>query len=352
MKILIIQQKMIGDVLTTSILFEALKAEYPNSQLHYAINSHTFPVVEHNPFIDQFKFITPEMENSKIEFYNFLKTIKQEQYDAVIDVYSKFSSNLISKFSSAKIRISKYKWYTKPFYTHTFKESNSPITNAGLAIENRLQLLHPLVKTIPKTIQPKVYLTDSEIENAKHLLNTANINTSAPLFMISVLGSGPTKTYPLHYMSELIDRIVEETKGQILFNYIPKQEAEAKTVFDCCQEQTKNHVFFDVFGRSIREFLAITKHCDALIGNEGGAVNMAKALNIPTFTIFSPWILKEAWNMFEDGNTHVSIHLKDVKPDLYTGKSLKAMRKEVKMLYDTFKPELIIPKLDNYLEQF
>ena len=342
---------MIGDVLTSGILFEALKSEYPNSELHYAINSHTFPVVEHNPFIDQFKFITPEIEKSKVEFRNFLKSIKQEEYDAVIDVYSKFSSNLITKYSKAKLKISKYKWYTNFIYTHTYKELNKPKTNAGLAIENRLNLLEPLVKSVPSVVQPKVYLKEEEIESAKQLLIDSNINLSKPLFMISVLGSNDSKTYPFSQMAILIDEIVSNTDGQILFNYIPKQVEDAQKVFDYCNENTQKHIYFDVFGRSIREFLAITKHCDALIGNEGGAINMAKALSISTFTIFSPWIMKEAWNMFEDGRTHVSVHLKDVKPDLYEGKSLKAMKKDVNSLYEFFTPDLILPKLYVYLKQ-
>ena len=53
MKVLVIQQKMIGDVLTSSILFEAIKIEHPSAELHYLINSHTVPVVENNPFVDK-----------------------------------------------------------------------------------------------------------------------------------------------------------------------------------------------------------------------------------------------------------------------------------------------------------
>jgi heptosyltransferase-2 len=59
MKVLIIQQKMIGDVLATSVLFEAIKQKYPKAKLHYVLNSHTYPVVEHNPFIDKFHFFYP-----------------------------------------------------------------------------------------------------------------------------------------------------------------------------------------------------------------------------------------------------------------------------------------------------
>src|SRR5690606_16332543 len=103
MKILIIQQKMIGDVLTSSILFEALRLKYPNAQLYYLINEHTFPVVQNNPFIDHFIFFTPVIEKSKIKLFKLAKKIRQEKFDIVIDAYCKLSSNLISAFSGAKI---------------------------------------------------------------------------------------------------------------------------------------------------------------------------------------------------------------------------------------------------------
>jgi heptosyltransferase-2 len=352
MKILIIQQKMIGDVLTTSILFEAIKAEYPDATLHYVINTHTFPVVKNNPFIDKFLFVTPEIEKSKGKFIAFLKVIKNENYDAVVDVYSKLSSNLMVKFSKANIKISKKKWYSSQFYTHTFKDAKVAKTNSGLAIENRLQLLKPLCDTIPQTVKPKVYLTSDEIEKAKQYLQDAKIDFTKPLFMISVLGSGENKTYPLPYMAKIIDEIVNVTEGQILFNYIPNQIKDAETVYNLCNLKSQNHIRLDVFGKNLRDFLAITHHCNALIGNEGGAVNMAKALDVPTFTIFSPWILKEAWNMFENGTTNVSVHFKDVKPEHYEGKSLKEAKQNSHALYQTFTPDLITDKLKSYLKQF
>ncbi len=352
MKILIIQQKMIGDVLTTSILFEALKEEHREAELHYVVNANTLPVVENNPFIDQFLVVTAEMQSSKYKFLDFLKSIKLEKYDAVIDVYSKISSNLITKFSKADIKISKHKWHTAHYYTHTFKESETPKTNAGLAIENRIQLLKPLCKNVPKPIRPKIYLTSEEKSKAQQFLTKNGIDLSKSLFMISVLGSGETKTYPPKYMAELLDCIAVETKGQILFNYIPNQLAEAEAVYKLCKTETKKQIFFNVFGKNLRDFLAITSSCNALIGNEGGAVNMAKALQLPTFTIFSPWIKKEAWVMFDDDVKNVSVHLKDFRPDLYQDKTMKVMKKNVDSLYNQFQPQLIVPKLKDFLNQF
>ena len=346
MKVLIIQQKMIGDVLTSSILFELLKKHQPNYELHYLVNESTYPVVANHPYIDKFHIVTRNIERSKLEFFHFLKMIKAERYGIVIDVYSKYSSNLITLFSKAEVRISKYKWYTSFIYSHLIQESKSKQTHAGLAIENRIRMLQAL--GIPFEItKPKVYLTQNEIDQAKALLKSHGIDLSKTLCMVAILGSSPVKTLPYPQMAKIIDTIVETTGGQVLFNYIPKQYPEALKVYKHSKKSTQSHIHFEVYGKNLREFLALTHHCDALIGNEGGATNMAKALGKPTYTIFSPWIEKEAWNLFDDGVKNISVHLKDYKPELYKDISkLKEVKPKTSAFYeqlrlDLFKKELV-----------
>lgn len=351
MKILVIQQKMIGDVLTTSILFEALRTKYPKAELHYLVNSHTFPVVDNNPFIDEFVYFTKEIESSKTKLYSFLKDIKAIKYDIVIDVYGKLSSNLISFFSKAKIKISIQKSYSSFLYTHTYKDSKTAKTNAGLAIENRMQLLQPIINESLSPIQPKIYLTDAEIEKTKSFLINNKIDLDQPLIMIGVLGSDLSKTYPFDYMAVVLDHIVEtRPNAQLLFNYIPKQLEDAKAIFNFCKPKTKQAILLNVYGKSLRDFICITHFCDALIGNEGGAVNMAKALNTPTFTIFSPWINKAAWSLFENGTTNISTHLKDTNPELYNNITYKDVKKDNSSFYKAFKPEFIKEKLTGFLK--
>lgn len=351
MKILVIQQKMIGDVLTSSILFDALREKYPNADLHYLINSHTYPAVENHPFIDKFIFFTPKIESSKIALLKFAKSIKRKNYDVIIDVYSKISSNIITLFSGAQTKISYYKSYTTSMYHHNVKRLNHTDENCGLSIVNRMQLLEPLGINF-KSIKPKIYLTDAEINDAKQLLSANNISLNKPLFMIGVLGSGPNKTYPLDYMAKVIDDIVQTTNGQIIFNYIPTQLTEAQAIYEACKPETRQQIYFHVFGKSLRSFLALTSLCNAVIGNEGGAINMAKALNIKTFAIFAPWIDKQTWSIFEEAGINESVHLKDFKPELYAGKVEKDMKDEAKKMYPQFKPELFKAKLVNFLESF
>ncbi|WP_299439890.1 glycosyltransferase family 9 protein [uncultured Aquimarina sp.] len=350
MKILVIQQKMIGDVLTSTIICEALAKEYPDATIDYLVNSNTKPVILENPFFNNVIEFKNEYRDSKKAFYFFLKEIKKSKYDLVIDAYGKLESNLISYFSKAPKKISFYKWYTQFLYSKVIHRKPEPITNASIAIENRLRLVYSEEKIATHIIQPKIFLTEEEKNTSKSYLQDNGITSETPLIMISVLGSEMRKTLPFDYMAKVIDEIVATSSGNILFNYIPSQEKDAKAIYDLTTKNTQKHIHFNVFGKSLREFIAILSHCNVLIGNEGGAVNMAKALDKPTFTIFSPWIIKKDWNMFEDGTKHDSVHLYDTKPELYGDKTPKEMKHKALELYKNLSSELIIPKLRSYLQ--
>lgn len=350
-KILVIQQKMIGDVLATTIVCNNLKAIFRDSEIHYLIYPFTKPVVENNPNIDKVIFFEDAFRKSKKALLKFLVLIRRQKYDIVIDAYGKLESNLIVGMSGAKVKIGFYKPYTSFLYTKTYREFSLPKTEAGLAIDNRMQLISAFAGRNGRPVlddRPKIFLTDDEIAHGKKILSGNKIQ--GKVYMIGVLGSGANKTLPFDYMAKLLDQIVSQTAATLLFNYMPKQQKDAQEIFDLCNAETQKNIRIDVIPGSIREFLAITRHCDALIGNEGGAVNMAKAIGKPTFTIFSTWIKKEAWNSFEDGKHTVSVHLKDFKPELYGGKSAKEMKASAMELYNAFTPDLIIPSLKEYLQ--
>ena len=350
MKILVIQQKMIGDVLASSILCNNLKLIYPDAQVDYLIYPFTKPVVENNPNIDHLILFKDEFRKSKKALLKFLISIRKAKYDIVIDAYGKLESNLVVGMSGAKTKIGWHKSYTNFVYTKTFKELSKPLTSAGLAIENIMLLLTPFSSGKALNNRPQIFLTEEEIANGKAILEQHKIDFSKKIYMIGVLGSGKNKTYPFPFMAKVLDFIVAKTDATLLFNYMPSHLKEAQEIFHLCSPEIQKNIKIDIIPGSIREFLSITYHCDALIGNEGGAVNMAKALYKPTFTIFSTWIKKEAWNAFEDGTDNVSVHLKDFKPELYGEKSAKEMKDKAMELYENFTPDLVIPSLEKYLE--
>jgi len=349
MKILVIQNKMIGDVLASTVLCNNLKLMYPDAQIHYLIYPHTRPVVDHNPNIDKIILFEEKYRKSKVALFQFLCSIRKTRYTIVIDVYGKIESNLVVLFSGAKTKIALYRKHSHFLFTNTIQEDYSAKTVAGAAIDNRLNLLTPLRPTLLLDPKPKIYLTPTEIENGKLILEKNEIDFTKKTYMISVLGSEERKTYPKKYMAEILDFIVDKTDATLLFNYMPKQHEEVQQIIQLCSPKTLKNCKLDLKPGGIREFLSITYHCNALIGNEGGAVNMAKGLDVSTFTLFSPWIIKEAWNSFENENTNISVHLKDFRPELYQDKYEFEFAHQAMELYEQFLPELITEKLEHFL---
>ncbi|MCK5816177.1 MAG: glycosyltransferase [Flavobacteriaceae bacterium] len=350
MRILVIQQKMIGDVLVSSILCENLKKAYPNSQVDYMIYESTAAVLEGNPFIDNLILFTKTHRNNKRSFYKLIKQLNRNDYDVVIDAYSKLESWIPVFFLNAPVKISYQKSGRKFLYTHSIKLLEEPTSNIGLIIERRLSLLSPLRLPISLDSKPKLYLSNDEKAFADSKFEQFGIDKNKKTVMMSIIGSSIDKTYPLTNMSKVIDFVVEKLNCNILFNYIPNQLNDAQIIFDACREQTQKNVFFDLLGGNLREFIAIMNHCDMIIGNDGGAINMAKALDKPSFIIFSPWIEKQMWATFEDGKFHKSVHLKDYNPELFRDKSQKELKSESLNLYSKFDFSYFKQELNNFLE--
>ncbi|PWA06265.1 ADP-heptose--LPS heptosyltransferase [Flavobacterium psychrotolerans] len=342
---------MIGDVLVSSILCDNLRKAYPKAQIDYMVYESTIAVLEGNTNFDHLILFKEKHRQSKWEYFKLIKSIRKEKYDVVIDAYSKLESWLIVLFSGAKQKISYWKKGRSFLYTDTVKRIQSSKTNLGLIIDQRLALLNPLHLNIELETFPKIYVNLKEQDFAISLFKSKGIDSSKKTIMLSIIGSGLDKTYPLEYMSQLIDFIADKGDVNLLLNYIPKQIDEATQIYNGCKESTKQKIYFSVLGKNIREFIAIMNQCDLIIGNDGGAINMAKALKKPSYIIFSPWIDKKGWATFEDGINHVSVHLKEFKPEIFEHKTDKIIKKETFSLYKEFHPELIIPSLDTFLER-
>lgn len=348
-KILVIQKKRIGDVLTSTILLEALREKFPEHELHYLIYENSLAVVENNPFIDKIVVMNENDRKTFLGFLKFLFQIRKENYEIVIDAYGKPNSVLIGWFSGAKKSITFDKNYSRIFYSDTVKRNEKSFSNATKAIEHRVLLLAPLNIAF-KAIKPTIVITEKEKKNAELQFENAGLQISHPKVMISAIGSNDNKTYPLAYMAKVIDTLAKVENMQIVFNYFPTQKVEAFQLYQLCKTETQTKIYFDFYEADLRGFLAITSLCDGLIGNEGGATNMAKALNIPTFTIFSPLVVKNDWNMFEDGTKNISVHIKDYENVFQSSKIDELIQSgDYKKMQTLFEPELFDDKLNHFI---
>lgn len=347
-KVLVIQIKMIGDVLTSTIILDSLKQNYPNVSLHYLVEKHTLPVIENHPAIDK-AISVKKLDRNTI--FLLSKQLKAEKYDLIIDVYSKINTAFLSFLIGNKAKFGIYKWYTQWAYSTTINYRPESLHHTQLSYENRLQFLEPLSTPIDYTLKPKIYLTEKERTKTKQICANHGINyNEQPHIMVSILGSSLNKTYPLPYLAKLLDSIANTfINVKFLFNYIPSQQAEVDQLIGLCSKNTQQHIN-PYYAKSLRDFIALTSFCSMSIGNEGGLINMSKALGIPTFAIFSPWITTKAWATKNQEN-HEAIHLEEFHPEDYKVFDKREFKKNTSVLYQKFTPDLIEEKLLKFIKK-
>lgn len=347
-KILVIQNKRIGDVLISSVIANNIKKVFPQSEVTYFVYEYTAGVLENNPNIDRIIAVNEKELKSYTKLFQTISRIKKEEYNIIFDPYSKLQSRLICLFSGAEYRIGlkrAHKDLRLPFYTHPISHLEHRSKNCGKAIEDRINMIASVFELKEPEYAPKIFLTEEEKQYNRidSLLK--------PVIMLGILGSTPQKSMPYEYMVEIIDYFTENYRGTVLFNYAPNQKEEAQKVYEMCKN--KDQINLDIYEDSIRGFIKLMNKCDLLVSNEGGSVHITKALDKPTFTIYSPYVNKEHWCSFEDGDHHDSIHLLEEKPDLFSSFTLEERRnieEDPHSLYKELTPEMIISKLKPFLK--
>ncbi len=349
-KALIIQNKFIGDVLVASVIAKNLKKFSPDTEIHFFCYNKAVRILENNPYVDKIiSFDDTELKKIPV-LWKYAKNIRREKYDILIDPYAKLQSRLITLLSHARQRISFDKPFFKHFYTDVYPEEENPKFIHCTSIEDRCLLLSPFFKDFSQVdFQTEIFLTEKEMENARKLMADSGVTFSKPVIIVGVLGSSLDKSWPLSYMSELINVLLERYEVDILFNYVPNQQKEVDIILK--EVIQKDKIFTHILGADVREFAAILKNSDALIANEGGAVNIAKALLKPTYSIFSPHKFRKDWGCYENLLIHRSFHLSDIFPEIYQHHSVKEILKKPEPFYALMYPEKVIPQIEKFMQE-
>ena len=84
-KILIIRFSSIGDIVLTTPLLRALKAQKPDIEIHYITKKVYAPVLENNPHIDQLILLEDKLST-------LFPQLKKEKYDFIVDLHNNLRS--------------------------------------------------------------------------------------------------------------------------------------------------------------------------------------------------------------------------------------------------------------------
>lgn len=129
-KILIVLHGSIGDVTRALPLANLIRRGYPRATLAWAVEPPAFPLVECHPSVDE--VILFDRSRWWKSLGPFLRKIRSERFDLVLDLQRHLKSGLISWWSGASSRLG-FHWLDTKEFNWLFNNQYIPATGNGIS---------------------------------------------------------------------------------------------------------------------------------------------------------------------------------------------------------------------------
>ena len=286
-RILVCQQRQIGDVLLATPVFSLLKKRFPQAEIHLFTEKKCEPLLRHNPFIDKFHLVEKKGFFSQLAFY---RAVAAHGFDMVLNLQNLPRCRMMTLFSRAPVRLSMKTGSWKDWiYTHTVPEVS------GYASQSKISLLAPLgIEWLGEG--PELYLLDEERREARSILNSCGFREGQKLVVIDSTHRRASKRWPAERYADTI-RLLSEHNDTLSFLLLrgPGEEEDIRALRTLCLERgiAPEKLLVPATVPDIRISTACIAEAVLLIGNCSSPRHMAAAVGTPSLVI--PGASGTAW---------------------------------------------------------
>ena len=312
-KVLIINTFGVGDVLFTTPLISNLKANYPDLTIGYVCNRRTATLLESNAKVNRIYVYERDEFNevyrhSKIafirKFRKFLKEIKDEKFDLVLDVSLSRGTGFLTWMIGIKHRIG-FNYKNRSIFL------NQRIPLKGYEGKHVVEYYLGLLEELGGTVSSKdleLTLSERDLEWANEfLLSNQAISNGNPVIGL-VPGGGASwgkessyKRWPAEKYAKLADKLIEKFSAATIL-------MGDKSELGLCEEvsEAMSHQPIMTCGETtINQFAALAQKCSLMIVNDGGPLHVAVAAGVQTVSVFGP-VDEDVYGPYPKGN-HIVI---------------------------------------------
>lgn len=284
-RILVCQQRQIGDVLLTTPALEALRGRYPDAAIHMLTERKCIPMLERNPHLD---YVWPMDKNAMPTLAHEVRwywKVARTGYDLVINFQPTLPRlRWVVGFSGAAVRLATTPpWYLRPLYTHTLPPSQAYAATA------KVDVLKPL-GIAWNGERPRLYLADEERDGARELLKALGLRPQHTLVSLDPTHRQSTRRWPLEYYARMAAQMLREGKERGYdFRFLPLwgpgEEEEIYDLYSQVSARGYEHAILmpDRLLR-LREAAACIAEASLHIGNCSAPRHIAVAVGTPSCT--------------------------------------------------------------------
>ncbi len=282
-----------GDVILTTGVVAALSNRFPGARIDYLTRSPHDQLLREEKTLENV-IALPRKESGKIasfrQYIHFLRYLRQNRYDLVIDFFSRGPRSRIITFATrAPFRLGLvdrgfpgHYWIDPVIYTRI----SSPPVQLALTVDRMNHLLSRIfsLATLPSpSSSPTLTVTDNNIAAAQEVL-MSSFSGERPLFLI-FCGSGiPTKNWPAQNFAEIARRLVDRGVG-VLFLGAASDHRQMERVRENIENPT------GVIFQENLPFGTLKGLCRlsiGILGNDSGPLHLAQATGQKVVVLFGP----------------------------------------------------------------
>lgn len=355
-KILIVNPFGIGDVIFSTPLVGILKDRYRDCYIGYICNKRAHEVVRNNPNLDRIFVYEKDdyracWNNSKIDCIrrigSFLRTIKKERFDILIDLSLGYQMSLLMKCIGIKRRLGFN-------YRHRGRFLTDRVDIDGFdgkhVIEHYLDVLKLLgISPRPDEAKPRIYLDPNDIGWAASFLTSSGVRNGDALLGVipgcgaSWGGDARYRQWGRENFAVLAGKLIERRKAKIMLMGDKREEGICRDV----QAAIGHEVINNCGKTSAGQFMALLARCAVVITNDGGPLHIAAALGVRTVSIFGP-VDDIVYGPYPNKGDHVVLCKKDLscRPCYRRFKYYKC---ENRVCLDMIKPDDVLEAVERIL---
>jgi ADP-heptose:LPS heptosyltransferase len=281
---LVIEPWGIGDVVLSTVLLKALRANFPAASITLLAKSHAEPLLQHSGLVDEvvvFDFpwtaFTRKFSPARYvpgEFRDLIRRLRSHDFDVSFDARRDIRSNIIAYLAGARRRIGYDFGGGAHFLTDVLPSGaqNDHKTSDWLA------LLSPLGIDRSDGNLPYLTVTESEKEIARRQIAGMGLSTERVIVGVHPGASNRVRQWDPTKFASVIDVLVGDLNAQVLlFEEKKGDSAEIAPRGRVARIQS-----------DLRGFMALVTQCDVLFCSDSGPMHIANALDVPVTALFGP----------------------------------------------------------------
>lgn len=282
MRVLVVRNDRIGDLVLTTPVISTIRANYKDAFIAILVSKYAEDIVKYNQEVNS--VISDESGSARRGIKNFLslfKKIRQEKFDCAIILFPTFRICLLLLLAGIKRRISHgSKWFVFLFCNEILLQHRSGVEKHEADYNLELAKVLKDVKVLVK--KTSVSVTSDSIARVKKLLVEKGISKD---FIIIHCGSGGSaRNWSPQNYARLADMIIDKLKIRTVFS----GRGNDLTIINEVIKSMKNSSP-DIFSPdNVQELIALISLARCFIGPSTGPLHIANALNIPVVGFYSP----------------------------------------------------------------